>query len=243
MLLVTKLACLCCMRLCFAAVVNYISHMLLQHKCTCQQINIRQFIWYFPIHLCTFLLTLAGRLAVCLQFRGKERPAVYSTNSWPLDLGPCRWLAKHARLCNNLEVWGLFLEDCEGLLPPALADELVVAGLAAARGQHSTSSGPMTRQRANSAAAAPQYSPAGAATAAAAAFAAAREAAAGPSSRDQHLQGLLLQHMHSYVPSDGSLLCSLAGSTQLTHLDLTIRSGATPAAGCRHALASLRGRV
>jgi len=191
------------------------------------------------------LLTLAGRLAVRMNFSGKQHSVVYSSNSWPLDLGPCRWLAKHARLSNNLEVWGLFLEDCEGLLSPLRAEAIVAAGLSAAGGQHSTSSGPMTRQRANSAAAAaPQHSPAAAAAAAAAAFATARgaAAAAGPISRGQHRQGLLLQHMHSYVPSDGSLLCGLAGSTQLTHLELTIRKGATPAADCRHALASLRGR-
>jgi len=73
-------------------------------------------------------------------------------------------------------------------------------------------------------------------------------AAAGPSNRlyqqqQQQQPGLPLQSLTSDLASDGRLLCSLSGSTQLTRVELLLRKGAEPAVGCRQALASLTGKA
>jgi len=156
-------------------------------------------------------------------------PAESSLWSW--HLMHCRWLAKHARLCRELHVLACWSHQ-DGKFQPCLTEEHLVAGLAAAAGQHSVST-VRTRRAA-------------AAAEASVAIAAREAAAAGPSRRlyqqqQQQQQGLLLEALDCALPSDGSVLCPIAGHTQLTSLKLTLRQGAAPAVGCRHALASLSG--
>jgi len=161
----------------------------------------------------------------------QKRSIPADSSGWPHEVSLCRWLAKHARLCSTLHittVWTLQGDSYQ----PGLNENLIAAGLAAAAGQRSLLDKPLTRRAA-------------AAAAEATAITAAREAAAaGPSSRlYQQQQGLPLQSLSSSLPSDGRLLCTVSGSTQLTQVKLQLRKRAEPAAGCRQALASLTGKV
>jgi hypothetical protein len=151
------------------------------------------------------------------------------------------WLSKHARLMRRLEVMGACGLDLQAV------EASIAAGLLAGRAQNSAA------ERAGMVV--PASGPA--AIAAEASVAVAQLSVSGDTMagstlgefdrqqqlpRATHMQGLGLpvQHVEYSALSNGSLLCSLAGSQQLTYLTLKLGKLAD-ASACQQALASLKG--
>lgn len=186
-------------------------------------------------------------------------PAAPELTSWPQHHALGRWLAQHARLCSSIEVnitastlpdppsddykKGIFHLAGDNQSALAVLDASLAAGIQAAAG--GPSSVPQLRlTRRQTAADVGLYSQdtaaAAAAAAASAAAAAATATAASSSSSGGEQPSLLLKAWSSKVPTNGRVLCALAGQIQLTSLQLYLADTTQkPAAGIRAALASL----
>lgn len=137
-----------------------------------------------------------------------------------------RWLAKHASLLHSL--W--LPRRIQDLAPHC--EECIAAGLSAAAGPSSLYRSRFTRSQASAAAAVACVT---------AASVDASLSSSPPAGVAPPRQAFLLQRLVCLQPSSGPILCSLAGSTQLTRLEviLTVQAAAQPA--CQQALASLTG--
>jgi len=136
---------------------------------------------------------------------------------------PRRWMAKHAVLLSSLQVFTYGTD--EGQLAQGVKAALGAAPAAAGDAAATTALLPADLPAAATA------STAAADGAAADEYTAAAAAAAGGT--------LPLQEFTVHGPSNGSLLCALAGSRQLTKLDFNLISQATSSAAVQAALASL----
>jgi hypothetical protein len=169
-----------------------------------------------------------------------SRPPAVLT-SWPQHHALGRWLAKHVRLCSSVDI-KLTRQSLPTInsQPPSpqqaaaafdVLNAVVAAGWqAAARGPSSAGLIRTTRQQAASAAL--LYPPAPAAT-----TAAVTAAILGSSSRSG--QALPLTAFASSMPSGEQVLLAMAGSTQLTRLELRLSDTEVTSVCARAALSSL----